>query len=69
MAFWKWIILSIIHGATTFYVVFKGIEGVFNPVGRTYDHWMHSTLTFTVITHLVNYKLFLETSFWNLISM
>ena len=67
--FWKWIILSIIHGATSFYLIFYGISGLYDWRGLTYDHWSHTTIIFTVLIHLVNFKLFLETNYWNLIMM
>jgi len=40
-----------------------------NTTGTTYDHWVHSTIAFSVIINLVTYKLFLENSFWNIINM
>jgi amino acid permease len=40
-----------------------------NKGGTTYDHWVHSTLAFSVIINLVTAKLFLETSYWNIINM
>jgi hypothetical protein len=40
-----------------------------NPTGRTYDHWMHSALAFSVIINLVTYKIFVEISYWNVVSV
>lgn len=40
-----------------------------NRGGTTYDHWVHSTVAFSVIINLVTAKLFLETSYWNIINM
>jgi len=40
-----------------------------NTSGYTYDHWMHSTLAFSVIINLVTLKLFLEISYWNVITV
>jgi hypothetical protein len=30
---------------------------------------MHSTYAFTIIIHVVNYKLFIETTFWNSVTI
>jgi magnesium-transporting ATPase (P-type) len=38
-------------------------------LGRTGEHWFHSTVAFTVIIHIIIYKLFLETVFWNTVSI
>ncbi len=67
--FWKWVVLSIVHGVFCFYVPLWGLEGTLGAGGRTYDHWMHTTLSFTAIVHLVTFKLFLETNYWNVINM
>jgi hypothetical protein len=45
------------------------IDESLNKSGYNYDHWMHSTLAFSVIINLVTYKLFLETSYWNYINI
>lgn len=45
------------------------MSDIMNSSGKTYDHWVHSTLAFSVIINLVTFKLFLETSYWNVINM
>lgn len=67
--FWKWIGLSIFHGAGCFYFTGFLSGQLTNSTGTTYDHWVHSTLAFSIIINLVTYKLFLETSYWNIINM
>ena len=37
--------------------------------GKTFDHWYHSTIAFSLILHLVTYKLFVESSHWTLFSV
>ncbi len=67
--FWKWVFLSILHGIILFYVPMWGLEESLTSHGRTYGHWMHTTLSFTAIIHLVTIKLFLETNYWNAINV
>jgi len=38
-------------------------------VGRTYDHWYYSTVSYALILHLVTYKLFVDSSHWTLFSI
>jgi magnesium-transporting ATPase (P-type) len=42
-----------------------------NPLGdgRTSEHWYSSTIAFTMIVHLVTMKLFIESIFWNWLSL
>ena len=37
--------------------------------GQTYEHWFSSTLSFTMIVHIVTIKLFIESIFWNWLSL
>ena len=37
--------------------------------GTTYDTMYHSTLSFTIIVHVVTYKLLLEATMWNWINV
>eukprot|EP00347_Sterkiella_histriomuscorum_P003801 403362887 len=67
--FWKQILFAIWHGVVCFFVPMMSAQ--MNPdkdTGQTREHWFHSTITFTVIIHLVSYKLFVESSFWNIFS-
>ena len=46
--------------------------GGFGPVdssGKIQTHWYHSSASFTLIIHLVCYKLFSESNYWNKISI
>ena len=45
------------------------MAGSINNSGRAFDHWMHSTLSFSIIINLVTFKLFLETNYWNAINV
>ncbi|CDW86408.1 p-type atpase [Stylonychia lemnae] len=68
--FWKQILLAIWHGLCCFFIPM--MNGNMNPErsdGSTSELWLTSTITFTIIIHLVSYKLFLESSFWNVFSL
>jgi magnesium-transporting ATPase (P-type) len=67
--FWRWVFLSMIHGGLCYAFTMIGMSGPQNESGKTNDHWMHSTYAFTIIIHIVNYKLFIETSFWNSVTV
>ncbi len=68
--FWNWLITAIIHGGTCFIIVELGLENIsiFND-GKLLDHWYKTTILFSLIIHIVTYKIFLETTYWNYISL
>jgi len=37
--------------------------------GRIYDHWLVSTVCFTAVVHVVMIKLFIESVYWNWLSI
>eukprot|EP00347_Sterkiella_histriomuscorum_P002846 403366575 len=67
--FWRWIILSVWHGAVCFYGVMIPMGGAQDEQGRSYEHWLLSTASFTLIVHVIIYKLFIETVYWNTVSL
>ena len=68
--FWKWILQALYHGAFTFYYVMNGRTlTASDGSGMTSSHWMNSTLIFSLIIHLVCVKLFVETNYWNVVSV
>ena len=67
--FWKWMLFSIWHGAVCFFGVEYSFTGSVSSSGRTEEHWFKSTTAFTVIIHIIIYKLFLETVYWNTLSI
>mmetsp|Transcript_10529 Transcript_10529/g.11818 ORF Transcript_10529/g.11818 Transcript_10529/m.11818 type:complete len:86 (-) Transcript_10529:712-969(-) len=66
--FWKWIIFSIWHGMVCFFLPMMSTRG---PLGdaKTQEHWFSSTIAFTMIVHCVTMKLFVESIFWNWLSI
>lgn len=46
-----------------------GLNGVGAYDGKNEDHWFKTTIGFSVIVHIVIYKMFIETFYWNIISV
>ena len=63
--FWRWILMALWHGITAFYGAVYGLAGPIDSTGKTYSHWFTSCLTFSLIMHIIVFKLFIETSYWN----
>lgn len=66
--FWRWILFSIWHGLTCFFLPMLSTNTPLSD-GRTSEHWYRSTIAFTMIVHLVTMKLFIESIFWNWLSI
>jgi phospholipid-transporting ATPase len=66
--FWKWLLHAVMHGGMCYTSVTLGLSyiSVFNN-GKLIDHWWMTTLIFTMIIHVVTYKMFVELSYWNLL--
>lgn len=47
----------------------EGLKGVLGENGQEEDHWLRTTVAFTLLVQIVIYKLFLETVFWNTVSV
>jgi phospholipid-transporting ATPase len=67
--FWMWILFAIYHGNLCFWVPYIGFEKGIDSEGRDTGLWLSSTLSFTLIIHVVTYKLFLETGYWTVVNM
>ena len=63
-AFWKWILLALFHGAIAYFIPMYGLYGSTDSRGTTMEHWVVSTLSFSIILHVVTYKLYVDTYFW-----
>lgn len=63
--FWKWIIFSVWHATCAYYGPSWFGMGMTGPTGHTQGHWFNSTASFTIIVHFVTLKLFVDTFFWN----
>ena len=68
--FWQWVLAALWHGLVCFslpmFVNHPGISGHSDKQG---EHWLSSTVSFTLIIHLVFYKLLIETTHFNLITL
>ena len=65
--FWRWIVLGLWQGLAAFFIPMLGLRGA--SVGeKPLEHWAMSTVSFTVIVHVVTFKLFVESQFWHWIS-
>lgn len=62
--FWKWIALALFHGAVAYFIPLYGLSGPADATGTTMEHWTISTVCFSIILHVVTYKLFIDTYFW-----
>jgi len=62
--FWMWIGLAITHGLICFWVPAQGYQS-----DKDSGLWLTSTLSFTLIIHVVTLKLFLESIHWSLVNM
>lgn len=70
---------SIWHGLTTYYgtvyvsyttmfnssLFVQGLSGPIDSTGLTYQHWFTSCLAFSLLIHIVTFKLFVESVYWN----
>jgi len=67
--FWRWVMFAIWHGILCYVIpnltLYKGVD----ESGQVAGLWYISTLTFTLVIHVVTFKLFLESVFWNKVSI
>ena len=67
--FWKYIICAIIHGFVCFYLPELSMLNMADKPGITYNHWYKSTVNFSLIIHVVAYKLLIISDFWNCVNL
>ncbi len=63
--FWKWLFFAWAHGAFIFFTVMMGVKFEATANGKTVDHWWSSTLAFTLVFHVIMYKIYIECYEWN----
>lgn len=63
--------LASYQGLICFFLPIYGLGGSFpSPdLGRTFEHWYYSTISYALILHLVTYKLFVDSSYWTIFSL
>ena len=67
--FWKWMLLALVHGTVTYFFTEYTLVGVNNSSGQSSQHWEVSTVAFTICLHLSTYKLFVESTFLNIMNL
>ena len=67
--FWIWISYSAIHGVIIYFVGLEAIENFLGVDGKTHDNWFKSTVIFSIIVHVVTYKIYIELRYWNIFNM
>ena len=67
--FWMWIGLAVYHGALCYWVPFVGLADPVEDDGKNHGLWWTSTLSFTLIIHIVTLKLYLESAYWTKVSL
>jgi phospholipid-translocating P-type ATPase (flippase) len=67
--FWLWIIFAIIHGGMIYFVGLESIENFLSDDGMIGDHWLKTTILFSLIVHVVTYKIYIELKYWNLFNL
>lgn len=65
--FWLYLSKAIFHGVLCYYIPIMGLR-VVNSTGLSMENWWHSSVSFTLVIHLVNYKLLVDVRVWNLVS-
>jgi phospholipid-transporting ATPase len=67
--FWEWMIFGIWHGFVCLFLPFAAMAGAVDIDARDTGLWWLSTLSFTLIIHIVTYKMIMMSSYWNYISI
>ena len=67
--FWKYIIYAVAHGIFCFLISQYLFLNVADNTGTIFNHWQKSTINFSLIIHVVSYKLLIISDFWNLINL
>ena len=63
--FWTWVGTSMWHGLICFWLPFQGLGFAVNGKGWDTGLWWVSTVSFTMVIHVITIKLFVESIYWN----
>jgi hypothetical protein len=61
--------MGIWHGLVCYWVPVLAFDGMVRYDGKDTGLWWVSTLSFTLVMHIVTYKLLLESIYWNKINL
>lgn len=67
--FWLWVVLAIFHGTICFWIPVSISFTSVSSNGSISHLWAVSTISFSLVIHIVTLKLFLENMHWNFYSM
>lgn len=67
--FWTYIIYALIHSILCFIIPAYGLRNIINDKGDTMNNWKISTVSFSMVIHVVSIKLLLISNFWNWFSI
>jgi hypothetical protein len=60
-----WVVLALFHGLLCYWIPTAGFASHVDESGIDTGLWWVSTLSFTLVIHVVTIKLFIESVFWN----
>ena len=67
--FWTFISYGLIHSILCFMIPSYSLKNIVNDNGDTMNNWKISTVSFSLIIHVVSIKLLLISNFWNYFSI
>jgi phospholipid-transporting ATPase len=67
--FWGYILYAIFHGYICYYIPVTGLKYFNDNSGQTFDHWFKSTTSFSLVIHIVTFKLLVISDFWNAVNI
>ena len=67
--FWKYIFYAVLHCVLCFLISQYLFLNIADTKGIFYSHWQKSTVNFSLIIHIVSYKLLIISDYWNLLNL
>jgi len=67
--FWIWIVFALLHGVIIFFLVSYGFDAASAADGHLPEHWLKTTIVFSVIINIVTLKIFIDSMYWNKLNM
>jgi phospholipid-transporting ATPase len=69
--FWSNILFAILHSLFAFYIPMLLSNDVNESKGdgRIYNHWQISTISFTIVILIINFKLLIISNFWTMVNL
>ena len=67
--FWTYILYGLIHSLFCFLIPAYTLKNIINEKGDTMNSWKISTVSFSMVIHVVSIKLLLISNFWNWFSI